>query len=142
MVNLQKSELTDAIICCFYNVYNRLGVGFLEKVYENALLVELKKLGLIASAQCPISVFYDEVIVGEYFADIVVEGSLILEIKAVSSLTPAHEAQLVNYLKATGLEVGLLLNFGPEPQVKRKVNSLERRTDAGQQVLKPSVQRQ
>jgi len=123
MLKLHKSELTNAIICSFYNVYNRLGVGFLEKVYENALLVEMKKRGLSAEAQCPIAVYYDEEVVGEYFADIVVEQDIILEIKAVRCLTSAHEAQLVNYLKATGAEVGLLLNFGPEPEVKRKVNT-------------------
>jgi GxxExxY protein len=123
MTKLQKSELTDAIICCFYNVYNRLGAGFLEKVYENALLIELRKIGLTAVAQYPISVYYDGIAVGEYFADITVEGKIILEIKVANCLTSAHEAQLVNYLKATGFEIGLLLNFGPEPQVKRKVHT-------------------
>jgi len=127
VIKLAKSNLTDAVISGFYNVYNRLGVGFLEKVYENALLIEIEKIGLKAAAQRPISVYYDDLVVGEYFADILVEQSLILEIKAVSTLSSAHEAQSVNYLKATGLEVGLLLNFGPEPQVKRKVNTPERR---------------
>lgn len=119
---LQKAELTELIICCFYNVYNRLGVGFLEKVYENALLIELRKSGLEAASQQPISVYYDSQLVGEYFADIVVENKVIIELKVVAALTDAHEAQLLNYLKATNFKVGLLLNFGPEPQIKRKVN--------------------
>jgi GxxExxY protein len=126
MTKLQESELTDAIICCFYNVYNRLGSGFLEKVYENAFLIELRKFGLAAETQRPISVFYDGIVVGEYFADVVVEGKVILEIKAVNCLTAAHEAQLVNYLKATCFEIGLLLNFGPEPEIKRKIYTKDR----------------
>ena len=124
MEKFKHSELTDAIICCFYNVYNRLGFGFLEKVYENALLIELKKLGISAMHQQPISVFYEGLLVGEYFADILVERKVIVEVKAVKNLVSEHEAQLLNYLRATNLEVGLLLNFGPEPQVKRKVNTI------------------
>jgi GxxExxY protein len=124
MDNLKHSDITDAIICCFYNVYNRLGFGFLEKVYENALLIELKKLVISAVHQQPISVFYEGVLVGEYFADILVENKVIVEIKAVRYLVAEHESQLLNYLRATNLEVGLLLNFGPEPQVKRKVNTI------------------
>jgi len=115
------SSLTDAIICCFYTVYNALGYGFLEKVYERALMAELAKRGIPAAAQSPITVYYQEILVGEYFADILVENCVILEIKAVKGITAEHEAQLLNYLKATPIEVGLLLNFGPEPQVKRKV---------------------
>ena len=126
MTTLQRSGLTESVICSFYNVYNRLGYGFLEKVYENALLIELNKIGLSTLAQAPISVHYDGQIVGEYFADILVQDQVIVEIKAANALTSAHEAQLLNYLKATGFEVGLLLNFGPEPQVKRKVNTKEK----------------
>jgi GxxExxY protein len=118
---VKQKELTDAVLCCFYTVYNTLGSGFLEKVYQNALLIELEKRGITARAQLPISVYYDGKGVGEYFADILVEDILIVEIKATSSILPEHEAQLLNYLKATGKEVGLLLNFGPSPQVKRKV---------------------
>ncbi|MDZ4185139.1 MAG: GxxExxY protein, partial [Desulfuromonadales bacterium] len=106
------SELTDAVICCFYSVYNILGYGFLEKVYENALLLELRKRGIAAVSQVPINVYYDDAIVGEYFADILVGNIILVEIKAVRNLVPEHHAQLLNYLKATDIEVGLLLNFG------------------------------
>jgi len=119
--DLKFKELTDAVICCFYNVYNALGYGFLEKVYENSLLHELAKRGISASSQYPITVYYDEKVVGEYFADLLVENNLILEIKAVKNILPEHEAQLLNYLKATDIEVGLLLNFGPKPEIRRKV---------------------
>lgn len=127
MGELKYSELTDAVICCFYTVYNKLGYGFLEKVYHNALLLELSKRGMTALAQAPINVFYDGDIVGQYFADILVNNSLIVEIKATRSLLPEHEAQLLNYLKATDVEVGLLLNFGPSPQVKRKLLDNDRK---------------
>ena len=120
-------ELTDAIICCFYTVYNTLGYGFLEKVYENALLAELEIRGISALAQSPISVFYGNRQVGEYFADILVDNKVIVEVKAVKNLAPEHEAQLLNYLKATDVEVGLLLNFGPQPQVKRRSFENERK---------------
>ena len=119
-MDIKHKELTDAVICCFYSVYNALGYGFLEKVYVNSLLHELTKRGISASAQYPIPVFYDKKLVGEYFADVVVENSLIVEIKAVRSILPEHEAQLLNYLKATDIEVGLLLNFGPKPEFRRK----------------------
>jgi GxxExxY protein len=120
-------ELTDAIISCFYAVYNTLGFGFLEKVYENALIVEFMKRNIIAVSQSPISVYYNETMVGEYFADILVENVVIVEVKAVKSLAPEHEAQLLNYLKATEIEVGLLLNFGPQPQIKRRYFDNERK---------------
>ena len=116
---MKHKELTDRVLCCFYNVYNRLGYGFLEKVYENALMVELGKSGLASRAQCPIKVHYDGYVVGEYIADILVADKIILEIKASRTLILEHEAQLLNYLKATEIEVGLLLNFGPKPEVKR-----------------------
>jgi GxxExxY protein len=118
---VKQKELTDAVLCCFYTVYNTLGFGFLEKVYQNALLFELEKRGINARAQHPISVYYEGQGVGEYFADILIEDVLIVEIKATSNILPEHEAQLLNYLKATGKEVGLLLNFGLSPQVKRRV---------------------
>jgi GxxExxY protein len=117
---MKHKELTDAVICCFYTVYNTLGYGFLEKVYENALMMELGKRGIKAQAQYPIAVYYDDKPVGEYFADILVEDVVIVEIKAARSILPEHEAQLLNYLKATKIEVGLLLNFGPSPQLKRR----------------------
>jgi GxxExxY protein len=112
-------ELTNTIICAFYNVYNVLGHGFLEKVYENALALELKKSGLSVTQQEGVKVFYEGVQVGDYFADIVVNGLVILELKAVESLKNEHFAQLTNYLKATDKEVGLLLNFGRKPEFKR-----------------------
>lgn len=118
---LKHNEITDKIIKAFYNVYNILGYGFLEKVYERALLIELRKLGLYCDAQFPIKVFFENNLIGEYFADIVVEGSVIIEIKAAENLCAEHECQLVNYLKATKLEVGLLINFGKAPQFKRKI---------------------
>jgi GxxExxY protein len=120
-------ELTDAIICCFYTVYNTLGFGFLEKVYVNALLVEFENRGIKATAQSPISVLYGNRLVGEYFADMLVETAVIIEVKAVKNLAAEHEAQLLNYLKATEIEVGLLLNFGPQPQVKRRYFDNERK---------------
>lgn len=115
------SEITSNILKAFFNVYNKLGFGFLEKVYENAMLIELKKLGLNVEKQRPIKVYYDNELVGEYFADIIVNDLVIIELKAAETLIEAHEAQLINYLRATEIEVGLLLNFGKEPQHKRKI---------------------
>ena len=120
-------ELTDAVICCFYTVYNTLGYGFLEKVYENALIEEFRKRNIAATAQSPISVYYGGISVGEYFADILVENKVIVEVKAVKNLVSEHEAQLLNYLKGTDIEVGLLLNFGIQPQVKRRFFDNERK---------------
>ena len=119
--NYKHAEITERIIKAFYTVYNKLGYGFLEKVYENALMIELSKLGLMCVRQFPVEVFYDGQSVGNYFADIIVNGCVIIEIKAAEGLIEEHEAQLTNYLKATNIEVGLLLNFGKAPQVKRKV---------------------
>lgn len=119
--NYKHSEITDKIIKAYYNVYNKLGYGFLEKVYENSMLIELEEQGLKCSSQFPIKVNYNGMQVGEYYADIVVENCVIVELKASESLIPEHEAQLLNYLKATDFEVGLLLNFGTTPQVKRRV---------------------
>lgn len=123
--NFKYSELTDLIIKAYYIVYNKLGYGFLERIYENALLIELSKLGLKCIKQKPISVYYDGLIIGEYFADIIVNDVVIIELKAAESLCTEHECQLVNYLKATDIEVGLLLNFGKKPQFKRKVLTAE-----------------
>jgi GxxExxY protein len=119
--NYKHSDLTDLIIKAFYNVYNLLGYGFLEKVYENALLIELQSLGLEVKRQVPIKVYFKGQEIGSYFADIVVNDVVIIELKAAEILVEAHEAQLTNYLRATNIEVGLLLNFGKQPQVKRKV---------------------
>ncbi len=111
--DFKHKSISDAVLCCFYTVYNSLGYGFLERVYEKALLHELTKRGIAALQQFPIHVYYDGTTVGEYVADIVVDNSIILEIKAVKTLLTEHEAQILNYLKATEFEVGLLLNFGP-----------------------------
>ena len=113
------------ILKAFYNVYNTLGYGFLEKVYENAMMIELKKLSISCIAQSPIEVYYDSFKVGNYFADIIVEDKIILELKAAEAICEEHEFQLINYLKATDIEVGLLLNFGKKPEHKRKVLTSE-----------------
>lgn len=121
MTELLYKDITDRIIKAFYEVYNELGYGFLEKVYENALFLELSTLGLICEKQKKINVFYDNQIVGEYYADIIVNDAVIIELKAAETLCEEHEFQLINYLKATEIEVGLLLNFGKKPQFKRKI---------------------
>ena len=115
------AELTEKIIGIFYKVYNNLGYGFLEKVYENAMMLEFKNENIHAVSQYAIRVLYQDKIVGEYFADILVDGKVIVEIKAARNLGLDNEAQLLNYLKATDKEVGLLLNFGSTPEIKRKV---------------------
>ena len=117
----KEKEVTEKIIGIFYKVYNTLGYGFLEKVYENAMILDFKKETIPAVSQYAIKVYYEDEIVGEYFADILVDGKVIVEIKAARNLTSENEAQLLNYLKATDKEVGLLLNFGPKPEIKRKV---------------------
>ena len=130
-------EITSQIIAAFYAVYNKLGYGFLEKIYENALIFELRKSGLQVQEQVPIEVCYEGHPVGEYFADLLVGGNVIVEIKAADVLMQAHENQLVNYLKATLLEVGLVLNFGPEPQFKRKIFTNARKPALRPQPLGP-----
>jgi GxxExxY protein len=123
---MKYEELTEKIIGCAYKVYNQMGFGFLESVYEKCLLIELKKAGLMAESQIPINVFYAGENVGEFAADILVEETIILELKSVRRVIQAHEVQLVNYLTATEKDVGLILNFGPENlDVKRKVNRLD-----------------
>ena len=117
----QLNKLTDKVINCFFKVYNTLGYGFLEKVYERALLIELSKIGLKVESQKPIKVHYDKQVIGDYYADIMVNDIVILELKAAETLCEQHELQLINYLKATDIEVGLLLNFGKKPEVKRKI---------------------
>ena len=119
--NIKYKSLTEKIIRIFYRVYNNLGYGFLEKVYENAMMIEFKREDVSAFSQYAIKVFYEDEIVGEYFADILVDNKVIVEIKATRNLALENEAQLLNYLKATDKEVGLLLNFGPKPEIKRKV---------------------
>jgi GxxExxY protein len=119
--DVKHKALTEKIIGVFYKVYNNLGYGFLEKIYEKAMLIELEKEGIPAVAQSPIKVSYGGTVIGEYFADIVADGKVIVEIKATRGLPFESEAQLLNYLKATDIEVGILLNFGPVPGIKRKV---------------------
>ena len=120
-------DVTRAIIQALYKVYNTLGYGFLEKVYENALAYELARQGLEVRQQWPIRVYYDGHLMGEYFADLLVGSRVIVELKAVENLCPEHEAQLLNYLKATEIEVGLLLNFGPKPDFRRKIFTNDRK---------------
>jgi len=121
MSDLKHSDITGEIIRSFYKVYNSLGYGFLEKVYENSLALELREAGLLVIQQKPISVYYRGVVVGEYFADLLVEDAVLVELKVASKIIAAHEAQLLNYLRATNIEVGLLLNFGETPDHKRKL---------------------
>ena len=115
------ADLTGEIIGAFYHVYNTLGYGFLEAVYQNALAVTLSKQGHRVETRQPVEVYFEGVIVGNYFADLIVDRLVIVELKSAEALCEANEAQLLNYLKATNIEVGLLLNFGPKPQLKRKV---------------------
>ncbi|MEO8087332.1 MAG: GxxExxY protein [Bacteroidota bacterium] len=121
--NYKHSEITGKIIQAFYKVYNTLGYGFLEKVYENAMFVELTEMNFKVIRQSPIKVFYKMNEVGIYYADLLVEDAVIIELKSADSLCEAHEAQLINYLKATEMEVGLLLNFGKSPEFKKKAFS-------------------
>ena len=120
-MEIKHKGITDRIIRAFYNVYNTLGYGFLEKVYENSMLLELTEMGLSVQKQYPIDVYYKEKLVGSYFADLSVEEKVIVELKAAEVICEEHEFQLINYLKATDIEIGLLLNFGKEPQFKRKI---------------------
>ncbi len=117
----KHADLTKRIIRAFYNVYNNLGYGFLEKVYENALAIELRNAQLQTMQQHPIQVSYKGQLVGEYYADLLVNDLILIELKSVREVTEIHEAQLLNYLKATPYEVGLLFNYGPKPNVMRRV---------------------
>ncbi|MDR2205310.1 MAG: GxxExxY protein [Flavobacteriaceae bacterium] len=121
MEKFKHKELTDKIIQAFYGVYNELGFGFLENVYQNALCFELMNRGFKVEPQKAIDVYYQTQLVGKYKADLVVNDLIIIELKAVDNLVEEHEFQLINYLKATDKEVGLLLNFGKKPEIRRKV---------------------
>ncbi|MES0349312.1 MAG: GxxExxY protein [Desulfobacteria bacterium] len=124
------NDVTYAINGAVFEVSRILGPGFLEKVYQNALLIELKKRGLKAQNEVPINVFYKEEVVGQYIADILVEERVIVELKTVEKLDKVHEAQLLNYLKATGIRVGLLVNFKHrKAKIKRMVRNLPERHD-------------
>ncbi|KRB55743.1 GxxExxY protein [Flavobacterium sp. Root186] len=120
-MNLLHEELTDVIIKTFYEVYNELGHGFLERVYQNSMYLELKNKGLKVEAQKKIEVFYKGITVGQYYADLIVEDLIILELKAADCIVEAFENQILNYLKGTNCEVGLLLNFGTIPEFRRKI---------------------
>jgi GxxExxY protein len=126
-VGLKHSELTDKIIGVFYDVYNELGYGFLESTYAEALVVALEESGLSAAREVPVPVWFRGRKVGQYFADLFVNGIVILELKAVRSIESGHEAQLLHYLRATEVEVGLLLNFGVRPQFRRLLFDNERK---------------
>jgi GxxExxY protein len=126
-MELQCKELTDIILKSFYRVYNELGYGFLEKVYQKALLIELQHNGLKCESQRQVKVYYFGQEVGEYYPDLVVNSTIILELKAADGLVIENEYQLINYLKATEIEIGLLLNFGRKPEFRRKVFSNERK---------------
>lgn len=127
---MKHENVTERIIAAFYKVYNALGWGFLEKVYQGAMEVELRKHGLNIRPLPKIDVFYDGIRVGEYIADFIVEECVIIELKAAEAIAPAHEAQLLNYLKATNIDVGIVLNFGPKPQFRRKVYETARTASA------------
>ena len=118
---LLHSEITSVIINSFYQVYNQLGYGFLESVYQKAMIIELSSMGIAFLSNFGIEVFYKGQRIDHYVADIVVSERVIVEIKAVETILRVHEAQLVNYLKATGIEVGILLNFGKKAEFRRKV---------------------
>lgn len=117
----KHSELTRQIIGAFYRVYNNLGYGFLEKIYEKAMSIKLTKLGLVCKTQEPIKVYYEGIIIGDFFTDLIVNDLIIVELKTAEKIIEEHQAQLLNYLKATQYEVGLLLNFGPKPAFDRRI---------------------
>ena len=129
MKKFPHQELTKSIIGIYYNVYNELGFGFLEKVYHKALLIELRKNGYKIDSEKKVNVYYKNEVVGEYIPDVIINEAVIVELKCVEYLTDIHENQLLNYLKATDCEVGLILNFGKDPQFIRKIftNDLKKR---------------
>jgi GxxExxY protein len=125
MKNYKYSEMTEKIIGAAYKVHNTLGSGFLEKVYQNSLVIEIRALGFDVEVEKPVKVYYHGEVVGNYVADIIVDGKVLLEIKAIKELSGIHEAQILNYLKATGIEVGLLINFGRSVNIKRRIMDKE-----------------
>jgi len=122
---MEDEELTKKVIGCAFKVHNSLGSGFLEKVYENALRIELSGAGLRVEQQRPIQVYYQGEVIGDFVSDLLVEKRLVVELKAIEKLTKLHEAQLVNYLTATGLDIGLLIDFGKSVQIKRKYKNFK-----------------
>ena len=133
-----EDHLTKRIISCAYKVHKTLGPGFLEKVYENALRIELEKLGIRVEQQQPINVEYEGQVVGEYYADLWVDERVVIELKAVQALAREHEVQLVNYLTATKIDVGLLLNFGPSVQIKRKFREYKPKGSLLNSIMSPT----
>jgi GxxExxY protein len=121
------ADITDKIIKAFYKVNNKLGFGFLEKIYENSMAIALRKMGCNVLQQQNIKVYYEDEEVGDYYADLLVDDLVIAELKAAESLREEHEAQLINYLKATKIEIGLLLNFGQKAELKRKIFTNDRK---------------
>lgn len=134
---LLHKHVTDKILRAFYNVYNTLGLGFLEKVYENALAIEMRSMGLRVARQQQLKVYYHCQEVGDYRADLVVEGLVTIELKVADAIHEIFMAQLMNYLKATDIEVGMILNFGPEPKFKRLVWTSDRKRLGN---VKPSIE--
>lgn len=128
MADLLYKKVSSPILKIFYEVYNQLGYGFLEKVYQNAMYLELKAQGYKVEAQKQIKVYYKSQIVGEYFADLVIEDNIIVELKACECLINSHITQLLNYLRCTTIEVGLVLNFGEDPEFKRLIYTNNRKT--------------
>ena len=137
MGKLLHADLTDQVIKTFYEVYNELGYGFIESVYENSLAIALREKNFEVCQQVAIPVWFHRVQVGDFDADILVDRTLLLELKAARAIDPAHLAQLLNYLKATEIEVGLVLNFGPRPEFKRLVFDNVRKTSRGE--VRPSI---
>ncbi len=121
MTEILHKELSESILKVFYDVYNELGYGFLEKVYQNAMYLELKSLSFKVEPQRQIKVYYKNEVVGDFFADLLINDVIILELKACDSLVKSHYVQTLNYLKATNIEIGLLLNFGEKPEIKRLI---------------------
>ncbi len=119
-MEFKHKDITNSILKAFFSVYNQLGYGFIERIYQNSMFIELQGSNLVVVQQAPIEVYYRGVQVGRFAADLLVADSVIVELKAVKALAEEHEAQLLNYLKATRYEVGLLLNFGPKAEFRRK----------------------
>ena len=135
----QINAMTERIIGCAYKVASKLGCGFLEKCYENALAYELRKAGLTVTQQVPLKVWYDDIVVGEYIADLIVEGVILVELKAVTDLDTIHSAQCINYLAATRLPICLLINFGKRVDVKRIVGRSFNTFSSSVSICAPSV---
>lgn len=128
---MKVDEITKRIIGCAFRVHNGLGSGFLEKVYENALCIELREAGFKVLQQHPVPVYYRNIMVGDYFADLLIDDQIVVEIKAVENLAPIHEVQVVNYLAGANLDTGLLINFGHSVEVKRKFRTYKPKDPAG-----------